>query len=121
VKPVSPEVLRSFSEDLKNIADQLEVRQRPRADHWPGGAAALASRVDLPARQFAAAKVDLQFASVLGEPALAECGQADRPALRASITPAGQMLVPQPRRCVVDNGHMPAPLARNLELEAGRL
>jgi hypothetical protein len=35
VKPVSPEVLRSFGEDLKNIADQLEVQQRPRTDHCP--------------------------------------------------------------------------------------
>ena len=80
-----------------------------------------APRVDLPAGQFAAAHVDLQAAAVLGEPARAERRQADRPALRASITPACQTLVPQPRRCVVDNGHMPAPLARNLELEAGRL
>ena len=47
--------------------------------------------------------------------------QTDRAALRAAITPAGQTFMAQPRRCVVDDGHMPAPLARNLKLQAGRL
>ena len=70
-----------------------------------------AARVNLPAGQFAAAHVDLQLAGVLGEPARAEAWQADGPALRAAIATAGDALVPEARRLVVDQGHMPAPLA----------
>ena len=58
---------------------------------------------------------------VLGEPTRAQTRQADRTALSVSIAPAGQALVAQTLRRVVDNGHMPAPLAGNFELEAGRL
>jgi hypothetical protein len=58
---------------------------------------------------------------VLGEPMRAQTRQVDRTALSASIAPAGRALIAQTLRRVVDNGHMPAPLAGNLELEAGRL
>jgi hypothetical protein len=104
------------------IPDAGPPRPAAKQQNGPRSGRTALSGADRPSGgEFAAADVDLQLAGVLGEPPHAQGQQADRAALRASIAPAGQTLVPQPRRCVVDNAHMPAPLARNLELEAGGL